>query len=59
LINEIRAEPLCHFFYPEWINKEVTDPELKMYVKAIMYDSVRQFPPAKNYNDLLMKLLNS
>jgi hypothetical protein len=44
-----------YFLDPEWIKKEVT--ELEEYKRAIMYFSVRPFPPAKNYNEILYEIV--
>lgn len=45
----------CYFLDPEWVKREVTD--LKEYDKAIMYFSVRPFPPAKTYNEILNEII--
>jgi len=44
-----------YFLNPKWIKREVTD--LKKYKRAIMYFSVRPFPPAKNYNEILREII--
>jgi len=47
-----------YFFNPKWIKKHVTElnKEYK-YRRAILYDSIRHFPSAKNYNDILLEII--
>lgn len=45
----------CYFLEPNWVEREVTD--LKEYETAIMYFSVRPFPPAKTYAEILEEVI--
>lgn len=41
----------CYFLEPDWVKREVTD--LKEYDTAILYFSVRPFPSAKTYAEVI------
>lgn len=44
-----------YFLEPDWVKREVTD--LKEFETAIMYFSVRPFPPAKTYAEILEEII--
>lgn len=45
----------CYFLDTEWVKREVTD--LKEFDRAIMYFSVRPYPPAKTYAETVKEVI--
>lgn len=45
----------CYFLEPDWVKREVID--LREYETAIMYFSVRPFPPARTYAEILKEII--
>lgn len=46
----------CYFLEPDWVKREVTD--LMDYKKAIMYFSIRPFPAATTYSEIIENIID-